>query len=128
MDNLCSLPSGVAVKLSQNDYSESKWRRFYESLCAVYDLENIFYNKSDLKNSNVLEDTEALITTPQLTINEADEDDDLESEIDFDMRASFIKKKGSQRKGSLLHYKQKLENKFSVVYLKSRIKAMKNNF
>ena len=43
VDNFSSLHVGVASKLAQHTYTESKWQQFYASLCLIYEIEDLWY-------------------------------------------------------------------------------------
>ena len=45
VENMSSLPVGIAKKLARFEYKELKWRRFYECLCLIYELEDILFHK-----------------------------------------------------------------------------------
>jgi hypothetical protein len=40
VDNFSSLPVGVACKISKTDYSDEKWKAFYQALCLIFDIED----------------------------------------------------------------------------------------
>jgi hypothetical protein len=45
VDNLSSLPVGVATKYAKYQYNEPQYRRLYDSLCLLHELEDMLYNK-----------------------------------------------------------------------------------
>jgi hypothetical protein len=45
VDNLSSLPVGVATKYAKYKYSDQTWRQFYDSLCLLKELEDMLYFK-----------------------------------------------------------------------------------
>lgn len=49
VENMSSLSVGIAMKYAVNQYTEDKWKKMYENLWLLYQLEDILYSK--LKDS-----------------------------------------------------------------------------
>jgi hypothetical protein len=45
VDNLSSLPVGVATKYAKNKYQDETWKNFYNSLAILHQLEDLLFTK-----------------------------------------------------------------------------------
>lgn len=45
VDNLSSLPVGVATKYAKNKYQDETWKKFYNSLAILHQLEDMLFTK-----------------------------------------------------------------------------------
>lgn len=41
VDNMSSLPVGIAIKYAKHGYSEGQWAQFYEALCLAFECEDV---------------------------------------------------------------------------------------
>jgi pimeloyl-ACP methyl ester carboxylesterase len=41
VDNMSSLHVGIAIKYAKNQYTEAPWVSFYQSLCLLYEMEDL---------------------------------------------------------------------------------------
>ena len=115
VDNFSSLAAGVASKLSVHAYESPKWRKFFDCLCLVYDIEDHFYSKMSekdrlnfeckLASAQTFSDTLArsVIVHPSHYMGE--------TQISIDEEAKLI---------------SKVKTEFSVAYLRQRCLRMKS--
>eukprot|EP00347_Sterkiella_histriomuscorum_P023629 403333935 len=141
VDNFSSLAVGVAQKLSTKDYNQLKWKRFYQCLCALFDLEELLNKKlseedrEKLTSRVLINGHESIDTDFSRNFSLNKDDDDMETvtpDIESNMRISLLKKESKNTNNlvgstvSLLNKNDKLENKISVDYLKKRISQLKH--
>ncbi|CDW82564.1 UNKNOWN [Stylonychia lemnae] len=144
VDNYCSLATGVAQKLCQNNYKDNKWKLFFQCLCAIYDMEDHLYNKlNDQEKSSLrfrivsqMDETVSSVrqSTRNMSINDIEEenhtnDDNLQESLlkhnDDDLERQNFDRTGDKVE-SIMSPNENLQEKISITYIQKRLYTTKS--